>query len=406
MTTAASPTRRQPALHFILVTVLLDVLSFGIVVPVLPFLIAGFLGGDLARAADMNGLFGTAWAAMQFLFSPLLGALSDRFGRRAVLLTSLAGLGLDYILMATAPTLAVLFVGRVISGITAATYSTAYAYIADTTPPSGRAKAFGIVGAAWGVGFIAGPAIGGLLGGFSPRMPFWVAAGLTLANALYGAFVLPESLAADRHARFSWKSANPIGSVGLLRSHRGLFSLAIIQFLYSLAHYVLPSVFVLYCAYRYHWQTRTVGLVLAVVGICTAIVQGALIGRMVAWLGEERALKAGLCAGAASFLGYGLAPDGAWFLVAIPVGAFMGLYGPASQALMSRLVAPSEQGRLQGANSSLMGIAGLFAPALYNEALAAGIAPGRNLPGAPFYIAGGLLATALAMRAAGRHDPE
>jgi len=203
-----------------------------------------------------------------------------------------------------------------------------------------------------------------------------------------------------RRGRFSWASANPVGSIGLLRSRAGLPTLAAIQFLYVLAHYVLPSVFVLYGAYRYHWQPRTAGLVLAVVGVCTAIVQGGLIAPIVKRLGEQRALVAGLAAGAASFALYGFAPTGAWFLAGIPFGAFMGLYSPASQALMTRLVDPSEQGRLQGANSSLMGIAGLIAPLLYNGVLAAVIATPRSVTGAPFYVAALLLLTALVLRAA------
>ena len=406
--TAGAPPRgvRPAALGFILVTVFLDSISFGLVLPVLPFLIASFLGGDLARAAAVNGVFGTAWAAMQFLFSPLLGALSDRYGRRTVLLASLAGLGADYVLMALAPSLAVLFVGRVISGITAATYSTAYAYIADTTDEAGRARGFGLVGAVWGVAFVIGPAIGGMLGGFDQRLPFWTAAALTLANVIYGAFVLPESLPASRRARFSWAGANPIGSVGLLRARRGLFPLAAVQFLYIMAHFVLPQVFVLYGAYRYHWKPGTVGLVLAVVGVCTAIVQGALIGPAVRRLGESRALVAGLLAGAAAFALYGWAPGGSWFLCAIPIGACMGLYSPASQALMTRLVEPGEQGRLQGANSSLMGIAGMLAPLLYNGLFAAAIVPPHDLPGAPFYLAAALLLAATGVRFATRgNDP-
>ena len=221
---------------------------------------------------------------------------------------------------------------------------------------------------------------------------------LTLLNVLYGAFVLPESLPAAQRGRFSWASANPVGSIGLLRSRAGLPTLAAIQFLYVLAHYVLPSVFVLYGAYRYQWQPRTAGLVLAVVGVCTAVVQGGLIAPIVKRLGERRALVAGLAAGAVSFAIYGFAPSGAWFLAGIPVGAFMGLYSPASQALMTKLVDASEQGRLQGANSSLMGIAGLIAPLLYNGVLAAAIAAPLSVAGAPFYVASLLLVAALALR--------
>src|SRR5258707_3730820 len=250
MTALPAPLRRA-AFAFIFVTVLLDMLALGIVIPVLPKLVLDFAGGDAVRGADYLGLFGTAWALMQFLFSPIHGALSDPIGRRPIILLSNFGLGLDYILMALAPTLTWLFVGRVISGITAASVPAASAYIADVTPEEKRAKAFGMLGAAFGVGFIVGPAVGGLLGNISPRLPFWVAAALSLVNAMYGLFVLPESLSRERRAPFAWKRANPVGSLKLLRSHHELFGLAGATFLSALAHDSLPSTFVLYADYRY-----------------------------------------------------------------------------------------------------------------------------------------------------------
>jgi multidrug resistance protein len=267
-------THRKAALAFIFVTVILDVLALGIVIPVLPRLIEQFEGGNTARAAEVVGLFATVWAAMQFFSAPVLGALSDRFGRRPVILLSCLGLGLDYLLMAVAPTLAWLFVGRVLSGVFAAGYATASAYIADVTPPDKRAAAFGIVGAAWGFGFVAGPAMGGILGDVDPRLPFWIAAALTLANAAYGLIVLPESLPRERRVAFAWKRANPLGALKLLRAHRELLGLASVSFLYWLAHQVLSGVFVLYVGYRYGWSTQTIGLTLAGVGICNVIVQG------------------------------------------------------------------------------------------------------------------------------------
>src|SRR5262245_49717009 len=218
----AAPVDRGPrsaAVVFIFITVVLDMLALGLIVPVLPKLVVEFMGGDTAGAARISGLFGTAWALMQLVFSPLLGALSDRFGRRPVILISLFGLGLDYVLMALAPSLRWLFAGRVISGITAATFATANAYIADVSPPERRAAGFGLLGAAFGLGFVLGPALGGVLGSIGPRLPFWAAAGLTLANALYGVFVLPESLPRERRARFEWRRANPIGSLRLLATH-------------------------------------------------------------------------------------------------------------------------------------------------------------------------------------------
>jgi DHA1 family tetracycline resistance protein-like MFS transporter len=396
----ALTTVRAPAVAFILVTIVLDVLAFGIVAPVLPRLIVDFQGGDTATAAETYGLFAVAWAAMQFVFSPVLGMLSDRFGRRKVLLLSLVGLGLDYVLMALAPTLLWLFVGRVISGITAATYSTAAAYIADVTPPEQRAAKFGLIGAAWGIGFIAGPALGGVLGEVDPRLPFWVAAALTLANALYGWFVLPESLPPEQRAqRFEWRKANPLGALALVRSRPGLTGLVAVQTFYVVAHYALPSVFVLYAGYRYGWGAREVGLTLAFVGLCTAIVQGVLVGPAVRALGERRAVLVGLAAGTVSYFVYAVAPTGAWLLAGIPIGAFFGLYGPAAQALMTQRVAAGEQGRLQGVNGSVMGLVGLFAPALFTFAFASAIRPGAgvHVPGMPFYLAAALTLVALAL---------
>jgi multidrug resistance protein len=264
--------------------------------------VESFVDNDTASAARIFGLFGTAWALMQFLFSPVLGGLSDRFGRRPVVLLSNFGLALDYVLMALAPSLTWLFVGRVISGITSASVSTAFAYIADLTPPEHRAATFGKIGVAFGAGFILGPAVGGLLGGMDPRLPFWVAAGLSFANTLYGLLILPESLPKDRRSLFHWKSANPLGALRLLGSDRVLAGLSVVNFLAQVAHVVLPSTFVLYATYRYGWDATTVGLTLALVGVCSMAVQGLAIGPIVRRLGERRALLLGLGSGAAGFL--------------------------------------------------------------------------------------------------------
>lgn len=388
---------RRAALAFVFVTVALDVLALGIIIPVLPNLVASFLGHETARAAKVYGLFGTIWALMQFLFSPILGALSDRFGRRRVILISNFGLGLDYILMALAPTLSWLFVGRVISGITAASIPAAFAYIADVTPTEKRAGAFGMVGAAFGLGFVLGPALGGVLGKVNLHLPFWVAAGLSLTNALYGLFVLPESLPVERRAAFEWRKANPVGSLNLLRSHPELFSLAMVIFLCSLAHEVLPHVSVLYAGYRYGWNERDVGLMLAGVGVCAAVVQGGLVQLVVRRFGERAALFSGLVFGAAGFAIYGLAETGAAFWMGVPVMSLWGLSGAATQGLMTRRVQPSEQGRLQGANSSLRGIAGLFGPGLFTLTFSHFIGAQRewHLPGAPFLLAALLLVVAM-----------
>ena len=372
---------RRAALIFIFVTVVLDVLALGIIVPVLPALVVDFLGGDTARAAETYGLFATAWALMQFVASPILGALSDRFGRRPIILTSIAGLGLDYILMALAPNLGWLFVGRVISGVTSANFATAAAYIADVTPVEDRAKGFGMIGAAFGLGFVLGPALGGLLGTISPRLPFWVSAALCLANSCYGLFVLPESLPLDRRSpRFSWARANPLGSLRLLRSHTELFGLASVTFLYYVAHEVLPSTFVLYTSYRYGWNTGTVGLTLALVGVCTAIVSGGLVGPIVARIGERRAALTGLTFGAIAFAIYGLAPRGTLFVAGVPVMAIWGLFGPSAQGLMTRRVAVSEQGQLQGALMGLRGLSGLISPFIFTFTFATFIGPRAGSP--------------------------
>jgi MFS transporter, DHA1 family, tetracycline resistance protein len=398
----ASAGGRSAALAFIFVTVVLDVLALGIIIPVLPTLVQSFLGGDTARAAAIYGVFGTVWALMQFVFSPVIGVLSDRFGRRKVILLSNFGLGLDYVVMALAPTLGWLFVGRVISGITGASYTAAGAYIADVTPLEKRAAGYGMMGAAWGLGFVMGPALGGILGAVNPRLPFWCAAGLTLLNAMYGLFVLPESLPRERRRKFEWKRANPVGSLRLLRSHHELFGLSAVSFIYFLSHQVFPSVFVLYVGYRYGWDARTVGLTLAGVGVCNIIVQGGLVKPVVARLGERTTLLLGLCFGILGFSIYGLATASWVFWLAIPLSAPIGLYNPAAQGIMSHHVSPSEQGELQGATSSIMGITGLIGPVLFTSVFAMfiGSRSDAHLPGAPFLLAAGLLlcAVLLALR--------
>lgn len=388
--------RQHAAFAFVFVTVLLDMLAIGVIVPVLPRLVLHFLGGDTVRAADMLGLFGTVWALMQFVFSPVQGALSDRFGRKPVIVISNIGLGLDYVLMAVAPAISWLFVGRVISGITAASISTAYAYVADVTPPERRSARFGVLGAAFGAGFILGPALGGIAGNVDPRLPFWIAAALSLANGLYGILILPESLPPARRASFSWGRANPLGSLVLLRSQPQLAALAWINFVGNLAHAVLPSMAVLYMTYRYGWDERTVGLTMAAVGVCAMIVQGALIGPVVGRFGERNSLIAGLMFGIAGFLVFGLTSSGPAFLLGIPLMALWGLANPSALGLMSRRVSPSEQGRLQGANSSIMGIANLLGPGLFTQSFAIAISVRHewDLPGAPFLLAAVLLAIA------------
>jgi DHA1 family tetracycline resistance protein-like MFS transporter len=318
-----------------------------------------------------------------------------------VVLLSNFGLALDYVLMALAPSLIWLFVGRVISGITSASVSTAFAYIADVTPPERRAAMFGKIGVAFGAGFILGPAVGGLLGDIDPRLPFWAAAGLSFANTLYGWLVLPESLPSDRRAPFRWKNANPLGSLHLLRSNRILAGLSVVNFFAQLAHVVLPSTFVLYATYRYGWDAKTVGLTLAMVGVCAMVVQGAAIGPIVRRCGERRALLLGLGCGAVGFLIFGVAPTGPLSWLGIPVMALWGVSGAAIQALMTQSVAPDQQGQLQGAITSVQSISQLVGPFLFTLTFAyfIGAQAPVELPGAPFLLASALLVLALVIAA-------
>jgi DHA1 family tetracycline resistance protein-like MFS transporter len=396
MTDPTPTAPRRAAFIFVFLTVLLDMLALGIVVPVLPKLVVDFLGGDTARGAEMFGLFATVWALMQFVCSPLHGALSDRFGRRPLILISNFGLGLDYILMALAPNLWWLLLGRAISGITAASISTSYAYIADVTEPHLRAARFGMLGVAFGAGFVFGPALGGLAGAVDPRLPFWIAAGLSLLNWLYGVFVLPESLPPERRAPFQWRRANPVGSLALLHSQPQLLGLAGVNFLGNLAHASLPSIGVLYMMYRYGFDERIVGFTMAGVGVCSMVVQGLLIGPVVARFGERAALLAGLGFGIAGFAAFGLAPTGTLFWGGIPLLALWGFAGAAAMGLMSAQVGASEQGQLQGANASIMGIANLLGPGIFAQTLASSITH-ADLPGMTFLLAAAMLVLAMAL---------
>lgn len=388
------PPPRRAALAFIFVVVLIDVLSFGLIIPVLPHLIKGFVGGESAGAAYWVAVFGTTFAAIQFVTAPIQGALSDRFGRRPVILLSCLGLGLDFVLMALAQTLPWLLVGRIVSGITSASFTTANAYVADVVPPAQRAKSYGMLGAAFGVGFIAGPLVGGWLGAIDLRLPFWFAAGLALLNFAYGWFVLPESLPPEkRAARFDWSHANPFGALLLLKRYPQVFGLAAVVFLANLAHYVYPSVFVLFADYQYHWGPREVSWVLALVGVMSVVVNAVLVGRVVAWLGERQTLLLGLGCGAVGFLIYGLADVGWIFLVGLPVSALWALAAPATQALITQEVGPDVQGRIQGALMSLVSLAGIVGPAIFAGSFGYFIDDHAlvHLPGAPWYIASLLL---------------
>ena len=401
------------ALAFIFCTITLDMLALGLMLPILPRIVLDFVGGDTALAANVVGIFAMIWGLMQFISASLLGALSDRYGRRPVILLSCLGLGLDYIFMAVAPSLTLLFVGRVISGITAATITTSAAFIADVTRPEERGRAFGLIGLGFSIAFVLGPAAGGLLGSIDLRLPLWLAAAACLLNAAFGWFVLPESLPPERRMAFSWKRASPIGALRLLARKSELVGLATTNFLGQLAHQIFSSVFVLYAAYRYGWGAMEVGLTLALVGLCSGIVQGGLVGPVIARLGERRTLLLGLLLGLLFgplvMAVYGLAPTGLLFCLGVVLMAPWGLSGPATQSLMTRLVAPSEQGQLQGANTALSSIATLVGPSLFAVTFAAFIGHRSDrpeVPGSAFLLAALILLMALgAAWAATRRSP-
>lgn len=386
----------RAAFAFIFITVALDMLALGIIIPVLPKLVVEFEGGNVAHAARIVGVFGFAWSAMQFLASPLLGAMSDRFGRRPVVLLSNFGLGLDYAVMAMAPSVSWLFVGRIISGITSSSFPTASAYVADVTPAEQRAAKFGLLGAAFGLGFIIGPAVGGILGDIDLRLPFWVAGGLSLANAAYGYFILPESLPPERRARVPWHMANPLGSLSFLRAHPELLALGATFFLYYFAHEVYPTLFVLYGDYRYAWSARELGLTLALFGVGSTITSAFLIGPIVKRIGERNAMIVGLSLSAASALAIALAYTGSLFLLSIPLASLGGLSSPSLMSIASRQASETEQGRLQGALGSLQGIALMVAPLVLSQIFATSIQRGgQSFAGVPFAFASLVLLMAL-----------
>ncbi len=391
------PPGRRAAAAFIFITITLDMLALGMIAPVLPRLITSFMAGNISSSARMLGIFSMVFAIMQFFFSPVLGSLSDRFGRRPVVLLSNFGLGLDYLLMAWAPALGWLFIGRVISGLTASSVPTGMAYMTDVTPPEKRASAFGLVGAAFGMGFVLGPALGGILGGVNPRLPFWVAGALSLLNGLYGLFVLPESLRPEHRSPFSWKRANPVGSLRLIKENRILFGLASVLILGYLAQQSLMNVYVLYADYRFGWTDRSVGLSLALVAVFSGFYGAGLVKPLVKRVGERTALSIGLTGGALGYLMFGLSKTGMLLLLGIPILNLMSVAWPSAQSIMSREVKPSEQGQMQGAVQSLRGLAGIFGPVLFTWIFSKSYGPSApfHAPGAAFFVASGLLVISL-----------
>jgi DHA1 family tetracycline resistance protein-like MFS transporter len=389
---------RRAGMAFIMVTLFLDVLGIGIIVPVLPHLVTEMLGGDSSRAASYYGLLAGSYALMQFLFAPLLGALSDRIGRRPVLLVSLFGFGVNYVILGLAPTLAWLFVARVFSGITGASITTANAYIADISDATNRARNFGMVGAAFGLGFIFGPAIGGVLGHFGPRVPFFVSAGIVLVNWLYGLLVLPESLSRENRRPFSMLQANPLGGLLRLREYPMVAGLAMAFMFAALAQRGLESVWVLYTQFRYGWGELQNGLALALVGLMAAVVQGYLVRHVVRRVGERKTVVWGLLIASAGFILYGLATQGWMLMTMIAVGSLGGVAGPAIQALVTGSVLPTEQGAVQGMLTSLLSLTSIFAPLIATQLFAYFTGPSAplHLPGAPFFVGSLFMILALA----------
>ncbi len=398
------PKKRQPAFAFILVTLLIDILGIGLIIPVLPRLVAQLAGGSvggetLSQASVVYGALIAVYSANQFLFAPVLGALSDQFGRRPVLLLSLFGTGCDYVIMTFAPHLWVLVVGRVINGITAGNMTTCYAYIADVTPPDQRAKRYGMMGAVFGIGFILGPLTGGLLGQHNLRWPFAFAAVLAFVNVAYGFFVLPESHSVENRRKFDIRKANPFGALLALRKFHGVAPLAAIQLLFYFSTFCLHSSWVVYTAYKFHWGPRDVGLSLFFVGVLAGTVQGGLTGKIVKRIGEYKTFYIGMAFQSVAFFLYGWAPVGWTIYVFMVFGALGGLVGPAAQTLIANKVGPTNQGLAQGAFSSLSALASIAAPLAANALFSRFSGPNAiaEIPGIAFYLAGAVTLVAFGL---------
>ena len=374
---------------FVFVTVALDMLAIGLIVPVLPNLINDMTGGDIGEAAKYVGLFSVGWAIMQFLAMPIFGALSDQYGRKPIFLISNFGQALAHVLTAIAPGFVLLAVSRLLSGLFSAVTSTANAYIADTVAPDQRAQKFGLLGAAFGLGFILGPAMGGYLGKIDLHLPFWIAAAMTFANGLYGLFFVKESLPIENRTKFTWTKANPIGSVGFLTENPKVMLLAGIKALSDFSFVVYPATFVLYGLYRYGWESDVSGLTLGLVGVFSMLMQIFLVGRVIKAIGEVRTMILGLFCGAVGFALYGFAPSAIWFWAAMPIASMVGFFNPAIMALMSREIGPNQQGRLQGAIGAVQAATAIIGPLAFTSLFAWSVAPSNNieLPGLAFMFA-------------------
>ncbi len=380
---------RKAALGFIFVTLLVDVTGLGIIIPVIPKLLEGLIHGGISDASRYSGWLGFAYAITQFVFAPVIGNLSDQYGRRPVLLFSLLGFGIDYLFLALAPTIGWLFVGRIFAGMFGASFTTAAAYIADISTAENRAQNFGMIGAAFGLGFIIGPVLGGLLGHYGPRVPFLAAAALSVLNALYGFFVLPESLPAENRRAFDWKRANPLGSLIQLKKYPAVAGLIVTLVLVYVAAHAVQSTWTFFNIYKFNWSERLMGYSLGFVGLMVAIVQGGLIRLVIPRLGNERSVYTGLLLYSAGFALYGIATQ-SWMMFAFTVVYCLGgIAGPALQGIISSAVPANEQGELQGALTSLMSATSIVGPPFMTNLFSfftSAEAP-VTLPGAPFLAA-------------------
>lgn len=376
-------TNRSAAISFIFITLLIDVTGIGLIIPVVPGLIEQLIHGSISDASRYSGWLAFAYAIMQFLFAPLLGNLSDKYGRRPVLLLSLLGLGIDYIFLAMAPSIGWLFAGRIIAGFAGASFTTATAYIADISTPQNRAQNFGMVGAAFGLGFILGPVIGGLLGEYGVRVPFIVAACLSLVNCLYGYFVLPESLAIENRREFQWKRANPIGSLKQLQKYPAVGGLILSFFLIYLAANAVQSTWSFFGIKQFNWTPKIIGLSLGLVGLLVGAVQGGLIRIVNPWLGNKKSVYAGLALYAIGLFLFSIATQ-SWmmFLFLVPY-CLGGICGPALQSIISGQVPANEQGELQGGLTSVMSLTNIIGPILMTSLFSY-----FTKPAAPFHFAG------------------
>ncbi len=391
------PTVSRHAVTFVMITVLLDMIGFGLIIPVLPGLIEEVGGVDLSDAALIGGWMFFAFSFAQFAFSPMMGNLSDRYGRRPLLLLAIFGLFVDYLFSAFAPSIFWLFVGRAIAGLCGSSYVIANAYIADVTAPEDRAKAFGLMGAAFGIGFVVGPAIGGLLGEFGPRVPFFVAAAISAANFVYGWFVLPETLPPEKRRPFQWRRANPFGTLAVFARYKGVLPLCGVLFVFFFASSVYPAIWPFWGMAKFDWSVSMVGLTLAAFGIVAAFFQGVLIGPAVNRFGDYRVALAGLCFAVIAAIGYGLVGTLAGVLVLLVIHGPEGFVHPMLTAIMSKAVPDDAQGELQGGISSVMNIAMLLGTVTFAQIFGHFMRPESawQSPDVAFFLAGGVLALAL-----------